>query len=362
MTTIIISSLCGQNSYHGAIIAGAAIAAVGAGVSAYGTAQNAAAVGEAADFAAYMENQLAKKQRVKLDALITDKTDKLANINTILDRFDGGAAFGSSGVLANIRSAQSDFAALGAGDFSSFQDQLDNILKGTLANTYGSGAPDGTFTQLAADTVMNLRQGGLQTALATGEFLSNESNRLLGAEFGILDQGFEQQYMIERNRVSGITGNMMISAQQQGVATQAAGQAGQQIGSLVTGVGGYFQNQSNIAQQQGIAQQYADLATKYGSRPYNFTTPSVSSVPSLGPNYFGGGGGGGGGGASPPLPAAYAAPDDSLNPYLFSTDANPRTSYPIAGSYKYGFNNGYYVDPNGQIYSDGPSVLPPPSW
>jgi hypothetical protein len=355
-TRVSISALSGLTAYHGAIIAGAAIAAVGAGVSAYGTSQNAAAVGEAADFAAYMENQLAKKQRVKLDQLITDKTDKLQGINTILDRFDGGAAFGSSGVLSNIRSAQSDFAALGAGDFSSFQDQLDNILKSTLANTYGSGAPDGTFTQLAADTVMNLRQGGLQSALATGEFLSNESNRLLGAEFGIMDQGFEQQYMIERNRVSGITGNMMISAQQTGVGTQAAGQAIQQVGSLVTGVGGYFQNQSNIAQQQGIAQQYADSATGVSSRPYSFTTPRVASVPSLGTNYFGGSGGSGSASA-PPLPTAYGgAPAASSNPFLNMSFA---PSAP-AGSLNYGFGGGNtFYDSYGQLYTDDVGVLPP---
>jgi hypothetical protein len=357
MTTRVSLSAISQFSlFHGAIIAGAAIAAVGAGVSAYGTAQNAAAVGDAADFAAYLENQLAKRQRAKLDTLITDKETKLAGINTILDRFQGGGAFGSSGVLENIRSAQSDFAALGAGDFSSFQDQLDNILKSTLANTYGSGAPDGTFTQLAADTVMNLRQGGLNTALTTGEFLSAESNRLLGAEFGIMDQEFENQYMIERNRVSGITGNMMISAQQEGVGTQAAGTALTQIGGLVTGVGGYFNQQGQINRQMDIAQQYADKATGVSSRPYSFTTPSITPVPSIRTGVGGGSGGGSGyfgnNASTAGLPTPYGA--GSSNPFSSMTFSSPAP----AGSLNYGYGGGGFVGSDGQLYGDV-GVLPP---
>lgn len=284
-----ISAINRSHLYYGAIIAGAAIAAVGAGVSAYGTSQNASAVADAAEMAAYLEGQLAKKQHAKLNTLISDKKDKLSNINTILDRFEGGAAFGSSDVLKNIREAQSEFAELGAGDFSGFQDQLDNILKATLANTYGSGAAEGTFTQLAADTVMGLRQGGLDSALRTGEFLSAESNRLLGAEFGILDQEFDRQYMIERNKVSGQTGQMMISAQQTGVATQAVGQAGQQIGGLVTGVGAYFNNMDMANQQLQIAQNVGQTGGQISTRPYSFTTPSITPVPPARtgtPSYF----------------------------------------------------------------------------
>lgn len=330
-----------HHSRHGAIIAGAAIAAIGAGVSAYGTAQNASAVSDAADFAAYLENQLAKRQRANLDQLITDKEDRLSNINTILDRFDGGAAFGSSDVLGNIREAQSEFAALGAGDFSGFQNQLDNILKSTLANTYGSGAPEGTFTQLAADTVMNLRQGGLQTALQTGEFLSAESYRLLGAEFGIMDQRFETEYMIDRNRVSGITGNQMISAQQQGIGTQAAGSAITQIGGLVSGVGGYFDRQSQTQQQLNLAQQALNQGQAINTRPYSFTTPSVASVPSISSSVpFVS--------TSPALPSAYG--NDAINLNALTSGLG---NIPYFGGFASGVSSLYAG------YNNNPGVLPP---
>lgn len=305
------------HNFYGVVLAGLAVSAVGAGVSAYGTAQNAKATDEAAQFAAYLENNLAKKQQAKLDTLISSKEEKLAGVNTILDRFQGGGAFGSSDVLANIREAQSEFSQLGAGDFSGFQDQLDQILKGTLANTYGSGSPSGTFTQLAADTIMNLRQGGLQTALQTGEFLSRESQQLLGSEFGIMDQAFEQQYMLERNRISGITGNQMISAQQQGIGTQALGGFVSQAGSSIAQYGAYKANQSQIAKQQGMANSFADRSLMLQGRSLGLNLPSLTGVPDLSGYYGGGTSGGGGGGGGGFVDPALPLPSNAGTPYSY---------------------------------------------
>lgn len=306
------------HNFYGVLL-GAAVAAVGTGISAYGTAQNAKATDKAAQYAMLLENNLAKKQQVKLDALVAGKEEKLQNVNTILDRFEGGGAFGSSGVLEDIRKAQSDFANLGAGDFTGFQDQLDSILKGTLANTYGSGSPSGTFTQLAADTIMNLRQGGLQSALATGEFLSRESQQLLGTEFGIMDQAFEQQYMLERNRVSGITGNQMISAQQQGIGTQALGGAITQIGGLYSNVAAYRANQANISEQQDLANSYQTRMIGLSERGMELQERYFGSMPQLStPNFTNPGSGGGATGwggdfVDPALPFM----DNTSTPYSY---------------------------------------------
>jgi hypothetical protein len=290
-------------NFHGVVLAGLAIGAVGAGVSAYGTAQNASATADAAQYNALLEKNFAKKQQAKVDALVAGKEEKLEGINTILDRFQGGGAFGSSDVLANIREAQSEFASLGAGDFSGFQDQLDQILKGTLANTYGSGSPSGTFTQLAADTIMNLRQGGLQTALQTGEYLSRESQQLLGTEFGIMDQSFEQQYMIERNKVSAITGAQMIQAQQTGIGTQALGGAIGQIGGAISSYGAYKQNMNMAQKQQTAAENFQTSSLALQDRALTlqqsyFNSPKFTSPYNVGAPT----GGGGGGGIYPPLP------------------------------------------------------------
>lgn len=331
-------------AYHGAIIAGAAIAAVGAGVSAYGTAQNAAAVGDAAEFAIALEQKLAKEQHAKLQTLITDKEEKLSGINTILDRFEGGAAFGNSDVLKNIREAQSEFAALGAGDFSGFQNQLDSILKATLANTYGSGAAEGTFTQLAADTVMGLRQQGLQSALTTGEFLSAESNRLLGAEFGIMDQEFETQYMIERNKTSGITGNQMIAAEQKGVGMQAAGGALQSIGSLTTSVGGYFNNMNMIDKQMSMANDVSTTGKSISSRPFSFTTPSISPAPSLAPSS-------GGGRSYFPEPSLPSGSVNYFGSYGSGGEYGPFQNLSTGGG------GAYWTDQG--LFTDDTSLLPP---
>jgi hypothetical protein len=286
----------------GAIIAGAAIAAVGAGVSAYGASQNASATKDAAQFSAYLEGKFAKRQEGLLSDLIDSKEQKLQGINSILDRYDGGAAFGDSDVLANIRKAQSDFAALAAGDFNAFQDQLDSILSATLANTYGSGAAEGTFTQLAADTIMGLRERGTTNALGIGASISQESFNLLGVEFGIMDKEFDTQYMIGRNRLSAQTGAAMTAASQAGVGTAATGQALTQIGGLVTNVGGYFGNQDFIREMKTMAGGVTTTGANLSTRPaVSLPTYPSFSAPSV-PRTSGGTGGGYFGFQEPALP------------------------------------------------------------
>jgi hypothetical protein len=282
-------------NFMGAVIAGLAVAAVGAGVSAYGASQNASATKDAAKLAAYLEGKFAKDQLGKLDELIAGKEEKLSGISSILDRFEGGAAFGDSDVLSDIRKAQSDFASLAAGDFTAFQGQLDSILSATLANTYGAGAADGVFSNLAADTIMGLRERGVGQALGIGSAISAESFNLLGAEFGIMDQEFDRQYMIGRNKLSAQTGAQMQAASQAGVGTAAAGQAITQIGSAITGAGGYFGNQNFQREMMQSANNLQTSGNTISSRPTysmpsytpSFSIPSISGGSTGAPsNYF----------------------------------------------------------------------------
>lgn len=218
-------------------IAGLATAAVGAGVSAYGTSQNASATRDQAKFNAYLENKFGKKWGASAQELETQKLDKLYDVGNIFERFEGAGAFGDTNTLENLRKAQSDFAALGAGDFTGFESQLRSIMQDNLVNTVGAGAPVGTYTNISADSVMNLRRQGLGEASSITGLLSGLSNELLGIEFGVMDRGFEQRYNIDRGRLSAVTGNSMAAAQTAGVATQAVGNAGQSIGASMLSYG-----------------------------------------------------------------------------------------------------------------------------
>lgn len=226
----------------GAIIAGLAIGAVGAGVSAYGTSQNASATRDQAKLNAYLENKFGKKWMGNAEELISDKEEKLYDIANIFDRFEGAGAFGDTDTLENLRQAQSDFAALAAGDYSGFESQLRQAMDSNLINSFGTGAPIGSYAELSANTLMDLRRTGLSEAEGITSLLSNLSNELLGIEFGVMDQGFNLKYGIDRARLDGVTGNSMAAAQTAGVATQAAGGAITSIGSSITSYGMYQNN------------------------------------------------------------------------------------------------------------------------
>jgi hypothetical protein len=221
----------------GAIWAGLAIAAVGAGTSAYGSSQNASATRDQAKFNAYLENKFGKKWGASAEELEKQKLDKLYDVGNIFERFEGAGAFGDTNTLENLRKAQEDFAALGAGDFTGFESQLRSIMQDNLVNTVGAGAPVGTYTNISADSVMNLRRQGLGEASAITGLLSGLSNELLGIEFGVMDRSFEQRYNIDRSRLSAVTGNSMQAAQTAGVGTQAAGGALQSIGGSIANYG-----------------------------------------------------------------------------------------------------------------------------
>lgn len=223
----------------GAIIAGIGLAAtaVGAGVSAYGTSQNASATRDQAKFNAYLENKFGKKWVANAEEFEQQKLDKLYDVGNIFERFEGAGAFGDTDTLENLRKAQDDFSSLAAGDFTGFESQLRSIMQDNLVSTFGSGAPIGTYTNISADSVMNLRRQGLGEASAVTGLLSGLSNELLGIEFGVMDQSFEQRYNIDRGRLSAVTGNSMAAAQTAGVGTQAIGGAVQSIGGSLTGYG-----------------------------------------------------------------------------------------------------------------------------
>lgn len=277
-------------------IAGIATAAVGAGVSAYGTSQNASATRDQAKFNAYLENKFGKKWGANAQELETQKLDKLYDVGNIFERFEGAGAFGDTNTLENLRKAQSDFAALGAGDFTGFESQLRSIMQDNLVNTVGAGAPVGTYTNISADSVMNLRRQGLGEATSVTGFLSSLSNELLGIEFGVMDRGFEQRYNIDRGRLSAVTGNSMAAAQTAGVGTQAAGGAVQSIGASMTNYGlttaKMNSGSGNSGAQRAIpltSQELASTGYMGGAANYYSQSPSSYNAPTTRSIYGGGG-------------------------------------------------------------------------
>ncbi len=273
---------------------GAGVSAVGAGVSAYGTSQNASATRDQAKFNAYLENKFGKKWGASAQELETQKLDKLYDVGNIFERFEGAGAFGDTNTLENLRKAQSDFAALGAGDFTGFESQLRSIMQDNLVNTVGAGAPVGTYTNISADSVMNLRRQGLGEATSVTGFLSGLSNELLGIEFGVMDRGFEQRYNIDRGRLSAVTGNSMAAAQTSGVGTQAAGGAVQSIGASMTNYGltaaGYGDSNNNqntgvsstrtASQRPGLntGGYYMDTPSVYNTSQSSYNAPTTRSI------------------------------------------------------------------------------------
>ncbi len=286
----------------GYIIAGLAIAAVGAGTSAVGTSQNASAVRDAAKFNAYLENKFGKKWTATADNLIKEKEDKLYNIGDIFERFNGGGAFGDTNTLSNLRKYQEDFSDLAAGDFSSFEGQLRSAMLDNLSTSVGTGSPVGSYAELSANTLLNLRRTGAAEAASTTGLLSGLHNELLGMEFGVMDQGFNLKYKIDRDRLSAITGYQSQAASTAGVGTQAAGTALQQIGSSIASYGMYQGQQSggagaggqsgfytggsqgNIMGSGGASQRptpYAYSApAAYASAPIGYNAPVIASSPS----------------------------------------------------------------------------------
>lgn len=263
-------------------VAGVAVTAVGSAVSASGAAKNAKATAKAYGQNAEAEAAFADRQQASLDALTKSKQQKLSNLGNIFDRMESTGAFGDTNTLKNLRKAQADYSALAAGDFSGFESQLRQSLSDSLIATAGSGAPIGTFAGLAAQDQMNLRGQGIQTATGLTEFLSNESYKLLGNEFGIMDKSFETGYNIDRGRVTGLGQAALGQAGTVGVAQTAYGNAGQQIGSSIIGAYNNYQNRQTI--QQSNANQLEIARMAYGNKG---KTPGSTINPTTGlPTYF----------------------------------------------------------------------------
>lgn len=275
----------------GFIAAGLVVAAAGATAAAYGTAQNAKAMKAANEQNADSEDALYARQSNNLNKLIKAKEQKLYNLGNIFDRFESTGAFGNTETLKNLRTAQEDFSQLAAGDFTGFEAQLRKSMSDALVGTVGSGSPIGAYAQLAADTQMDYRKQGIQTTVGISEFLSNEANKLLGAEFGIMDQKFNSLYEMDRTKVSNKANYALGAAATEGVGMQAYGNAAQQIGSSVASYG--MSSQTMGMQQQSInnAKQYNMAAlnargsnmNSYSAAPalastgYNFTSGGATS-------------------------------------------------------------------------------------
>jgi hypothetical protein len=262
----------------------AATVAVGAGVSALGTAKNASASRKASKANAKAQGELYDRQALSLNNLIGEKKDKLYNLGNIFDRFESTGAFGDTDTLKNLRKAQSDYAALAAGDFTGFESQLRKGMSDALINTVGSGSPIGAYAGLAADQQMQFRKDGIETAMSISDYLSRESQSLLGSEFGIMDQRFNTMYELDKNKVGGTNASRSEAAATAGVGTQA-------IGSALQQAGGSLYSQGRLNQQYDMEKMRYDSAlntakgmnTPRKALPY--TPPSYYSGRSMGSSY-----------------------------------------------------------------------------
>ena len=327
-------------------VAGLAVTAVGAGVSAYGAKKNADAIGDANHANAANEEALFSRQSDSLDSLIKRKNKKLHNIGNIFDRFESTGAFGDTDTLKNLRKAQNDFSQLAAGNFTEFEAQLRKSMGDALVNTVGSGSPVGSYAQLAADTQMQYRQQGIQTSVGISEYLSNEASKLLGAEFGIMDQKFNSKYEMDRTRVTNTNNYALGEASTVGQGMVAMGNAGMQIGSAITSAGLGYGTYKNQVDQLKVAQTQADsmlLNSKRAAVP-NYTPPAYNgpavNMP-VAPS--------GGWGADPGLPQAAPTWQAPQSDGLLSVDPGWYHMYPNS-PYKY----------TGQQLNDySAGVLPP---
>ena len=338
----------------GFIAAGLAVAAVGAGVSAYGTAKNAEAIGDANAANSANENDLYNRQSDMLNNLIKRKNNKLQNIGNIFDRFEGGGAFGDTDTLRNLRTAQQDFSALAAGDFSGFERQLQQSLQETLTSTQQSGAPVGTFAGLAADQQMQMRLTGLQSAMGISEFTSNESNKLLGMEFGIMDQKFNTNYELDRTRVSNMNNYALGQAATEGVGLTAYGNAAQQVGSSVASYGMWQENMG--LQQTSLANQSAQIANMANTQsqarptvnPYtnSWTAPTIPRTNTVTSIYDG---------SNVPIPNYNGLPDGQPLGAPFPVDT------PAVQNFNQGLGP-IYIKPTPASNANDGTVLPPVSY
>lgn len=265
-----------------------AVTAVGAGVSAYGASKSANAIGDANRANSGSEDELFDRQSKKLNKLTNAKDKKLKDLGNIFDRFESTGAFGNTDTLKNLRTAQEDFSQLAAGDFTGFESQLRKSMSDTLINTFGSGAPIGTFAGLAADQQMDFRKEGITQTLGISDYLSQEAFKLLGSEFGIMDQRFNTQYEMDRNRVTNMNNYALGMAGTIGVKESAMGGAVQTIGSGIYAANMGRQTMAQNQQQLDIAQGNANAMKANSPTSFNTSASKVSATSSWGSSAKGG--------------------------------------------------------------------------
>lgn len=273
-----------------ALAAAAVIGAAGAGMSASGASKNAKAIAAAQKDIQRDETRLYNRWSGQLDTLISDKETKLYDLGNIFDRFQSTGVFGeNTETLDNLRQAQLDFSRLAAGDFTGFESQIRKTLSDYTIATVGSGSPIGTFAGLAADAQLNYRLQGIQTAQGIGSYLSQEANNLLGLEFGVMDQGFQVGYELDRSRQNAVNSAMLGQAQTVGVSQQAWGGALSTTASLIGSYGTYMNN-SNVQQQslQMQRQQLDNMSANANAARSTVSPIAFNNTPSYTPTYTGG--------------------------------------------------------------------------
>jgi len=258
-----------------AIVAGLAIAAIGAGVSAQGAAQNASKQKSAAWAAIQNSRKFTREATQEINDLYDTKVDKLTQIGTELDRL-GGGYFGDTETLKNLRTAQDNFSDLAAGDFAGFESLLRQQFAANLANS--SASPIGTYTKLGAETQFGLMQRGLSGALQTSEFLGNASNQMLGLEFGLLDQRVNTILNLKQAEVNSTNAALTGAAQSSGAGTVAAGQAIGQLGSSLVSYGSYSARTDALAQAAANNRGVLNTAANYSSGVSQFANAAAPVV------------------------------------------------------------------------------------
>lgn len=278
--------------------------AAGLATSAIGTSKAAKAKKKALAENAKKTEDLYNRNNYGLQNLIAAKKDKLYNLGGIFDRFESTGAFGDTDTLKNLRKAQSDFSSLAAGDFTGFEAQLRKSMSDSLINTVGSGSPVGAYAGLAADQLMNFRKQGIQESTNLSDFFSNESQKLLGSEFGIMDQSFNTAYGLDRDRVGSTNADRSGRADTVGVGAQAAGSALQQAGGFATT---YLNNNAQQQRQNQIydeaintsryqrgaaplmenPQGYPQVSYNQTNQNQGYPTDPINGLPDYDPNYKG---------------------------------------------------------------------------
>lgn len=218
----------------------------------------------------------AKDQRKALDRAVRDiqgftkdqikKSDELGKTKqTYLESGDpfadmGGFIFGNKTNLANLRTAQSDFSRLAAGDTAPFQREVASIVQGALSNTFGG--PRGSFENLSAKNLFSLRQGGMQSALGLADFFNRTGTQLTSNKFGILDQTFNRELALKQNETNMVNQLRQQRAETAGVEQMALGNVLNSLGGAASSLGATQMNMQSLQMQSGYTNRYLGVLEK----------------------------------------------------------------------------------------------------